>query len=328
MFDIVETTLSADVAASGTFTVSYPDGRSAGSYGGTYAHKMGALQSIYESPTDFTVSFDATVITVTWGSSETTLPAGTDVVLQFDRLGVDNNEPDRAVLPSDKIQRAGYAIIDLGSPITADTDNMVKAATSTELPNAETVTYTPDTAGTTPTDGVGPVVVVGGVNYWEMDVPRNVSVAVTHASSIVAMTVTVTGLDEYGETVVEDIAITATGTSKTGAGKKAFKHVRSIAFTSASNAEANTANAGFADVLGLPVFLSDATHIVADMEDNVIDLSIDGTAVAGVSSVATATTGDVRGTYDPGAAADGAVGFKVIALLPDPTQLGVAQYGG
>src|SRR3546814_1602886 len=107
------------------------------------------------------------------------------------------------------MSRADLVVINLGAPLTADTDNMVKAATSTELPNTETVTYTPDTDATSPTDGVGPVVTRSGVDYWEMDVPRNVSVLTTHASSIVAMTVKVTGLDVYGEDMYEEISVAA-----------------------------------------------------------------------------------------------------------------------
>jgi hypothetical protein len=51
-----------------------------------------------------------------------------------------------------------------------------------------------------------------------------------------------------------------------------------------------------------------------------------GLFVAGVSSAATATTGDVRGTYDPIAAMDGSTAVTLFVVEPDPTYLGVAQY--
>jgi hypothetical protein len=326
-FARAETVLASAVSSGGTFTVLYPPGTDAGSFAGTRAHKMFAagLQAYFNAPADFTVSFGASNITVTYNGT-TPLPAGGRVDIQFDMLGKDDRDPYHAG-STKRVNLAPVAVVNLGSPITADTDNMVKAATSTELPGAAgTVTYTPDTDGTSPTDGVGPVVTKNGVKYWEQDVPRNVSVAVSHASSIVAMTVTATGLDEYGNTVVENIAITATGTSKTGSGKKAFKWVRSIAFTVAADATANTANVGFADVLGLPFMLPGTGHVLKEMEDG--SAATAGTLVKGDAAKATATTGDVRGTYDPNSAADGSKAFQLVVVASDPTDLGNTQYSG
>ncbi len=53
-----------------------------------------------------------------------------------------------------------------------------------------------------------------------------------------------------------------------------------------------------------------------------------GTFVAGVTSAATATTGDTRGTYSPLTAPDGAAGYGLVVNLPDPGNQGVAQYVG
>ena len=53
-----------------------------------------------------------------------------------------------------------------------------------------------------------------------------------------------------------------------------------------------------------------------------------GTVVAAVDTAATATTGDVRGTYDPNAAADGDRVFQLFAFLPDPSDRGEAQFAG
>jgi hypothetical protein len=54
---------------------------------------------------------------------------------------------------------------------------------------------------------------------------------------------------------------------------------------------------------------------------------LDGTFVAGVVAVATATTGDTRGTYSPSTAPDGS-GYRLLAVLPDPSNEGVPQYAG
>jgi hypothetical protein len=42
----------------------------------------------------------------------------------------------------------------------------------------------------------------------------------------------------------------------------------------------------------------------------------------------TATTGDVRGTYDPNAAADGARVFELVVALMEPGDLGMPQFAG
>lgn len=55
---------------------------------------------------------------------------------------------------------------------------------------------------------------------------------------------------------------------------------------------------------------------------------LNGTFVAGVQTLPTATTGDVRGTYDPAEACDGSISFSLMALLPDPTYKGVDNYDG
>jgi hypothetical protein len=321
-FVIVEATPASDVAASGTIAFSYPDGYDLGSFRGGVGHKLNCrgLQTIFESPADFTVAF-TTVITVTY-LGDTAIPGGTLVQLQAETIGQADGEPR---FDGDTLRSAPalLSVITLGAPLTADTDNMIKAATSTELPNATTTTYTPDTDAVSPTDGVGPVVTINGVDYWEMDVPRNISTLTTHGSSIVAMTVLVTGLDEYGVTMSEAISVAATGTSETDVGKKAFKHVRSIAITTAGNATTNTLNVGFGDVLGLPVFLGEKGFVLKEMEDGAAPTA--GTVLAGVTTAATTTTGDVRGTYDPNSACNGALVFQLAVAQPNPEFFGVTQ---
>jgi hypothetical protein len=126
--------------------------------------------------------------------------------------------------------------------------------------------------------------------------------------------------------VVEKISVSATGTAKTAAGLKAFKYIRSIAIASASDSTGNTINVGFGDVLGLHVALPQKGLVVREMEDGAAPTA--GTLVAAVRSTAAATTGDVRGTYDPNSACDGSKAFELLALLPDPSDKGVAQYAG
>ena len=226
--------------------------------------------------------------------------------------------------------------IDFGAPATLDADGLMAAATGTELPNTETVTYTTADNGVSPMDGaalgsVSSVTSVNGTTYsvWTLGTPRNITAAATHATSVVAMTITITGMDEYRERMIETLSIAATGTSQTAAGKKAFKYIISIAVTAAADAEANTLDIGFGDVLGLPVRLVAKKYVVSATLDGAVDTP---TLVAAVDTdPATATTGDVRGTVDFGTASNGTRTFSMLVHVPNTDTkaavFGVAQYG-
>jgi len=325
-FKTAEANIASAVASAGTFTVGYPAGTNAGNYENTRNHSLwvDGHQKLYAYPADFTLAFGTSNITVTYNGS-TTIAAGDRARIQLDLMGVDD-ELDLHNANIEGVSIGAVAMIDLGAPDVLDADFLVKAATSTELPDTETVTYTPDTDGTTPTDGAAPVVVRSSVNYWELDVARNLVSTVTHGSSVVAMTIKIIGQDVFGATMSETLTVAATGTSQVDATLKAFKWVRSIAITAAADAEANTLNFGTGDVLGLPIRLPDLGYVLKEMEDGAAPTA--GTVVAGVDTVATATTGDVRGTYDPNSATDGALAFKLLVWGADPTDKGVAQFAG
>ncbi len=84
------------------------------------------------------------------------------------------------------------------------------------------------------------------------------------------------------------------------------------------------ATVGTGDVIGLPVFLPGTGYVLRELQDGAAATA--GTIVAGVTTKATATTGDVRGTYDPNAACDGAKAFQLLTFLGDPGFKGVAQF--
>jgi hypothetical protein len=208
---------------------------------------------------------------------------------------------------------------DLGTPENADADALIDAATSTELPNAGTITYTfPGSAS--PVDGAN----ADGV----LDVPRNITAAASHASSVVAMTILVSGYDQYGVAMTEQLSIAATGTSQAAAGKKAFKRLVSIAITSAGDATANTLDVGFGNVLGLSARVAPGGFLQGTLSG--VKEATQGTFVnADGTSPATSTTGDVRGTYTPNGTLNGsnAVGAYYIAKNgpTDADGFGVAQ---
>lgn len=301
MFDIVNFTLASSLATSGTVTVSYPSGRSKGNYSGNDAkHVLIAGQNEYVSPKDFSLTFNANAssITLTWAAS-ITLPAGTACKLQMERRGPDSFG---TVVPADVVgmTRSTVYAVDLGSPNVSDDDG-VRTASSVSGSGALTLNG---------------ALVSSSVAYF--DVPRNV--IITSSGNDSGITFTVTGKDKYNNTVVETITGANAGIAS---GLKAFATVTGV---TASGASAGTVKIGTGDVLGLPVFLPSAGYILKELQDGTSATA--GTTVAGVVTKATATTGDVRGTYDPNAACDGSKGFVLLIALTDPDNKGVPQYAG
>lgn len=233
----------------------------------------------------------------------------------------------------------------LGAVAAADDDLLIDDATGgEELPaSATTVTWTASQLGTGPLDNADTpeaivMTTIGGAlvtvvplgialadgRYQE----RALTTVVTHATAVVALTVVHTGYDRWGQKVVETHAITATGTSKTVAGKKAMAFWRSTSITAAADASANTLKLGTNDVLGLPYRAASKADVLRVYFNGALDDS--ATVVAAVDTTATATTGDVRGTVDPNSACDGSE--VVVWMSVDPTSkataYGVEQYAG
>lgn len=152
---------------------------------------------------------------------------------------------------------------------------------------------------------------LGGALAGVNDYARNVVIVVTHASSVVAMSGVITGTDVYGNALTEAWAVTATGTTKTFTGKKAFKTVTDITEVVAADASANSIIAGNGVVLGLKAKLALASALKEVANGSVVTT---GTLVA-ASSV---STDDPRGTYAPSAAPDGAKDYTVWYISDDP----------
>jgi len=242
MYDTVTFTLGAALAAAGTVTVSYPSGRSKGNYSRqTGRHILRVAGSAeYTAPDDFTLTFNANSsnITLTWGSGKPTLAAGTKLYLQIERAGEEDGRP---VDPANvnKMVLGNIWEVDLGSPNVADADGVAASQSVT--------------IATTPLASINGLLASGGVATF--DVPRNVVATWTGTAVL-----TVTGTDEYGNTLVES---SASGTSMTG--KKAFKTVTACSFS----ANVTGATIGSGDVLGLPMFLPAANCVLAEFEDGV-----------------------------------------------------------
>lgn len=302
-FKTASVVLASAVATSGTITVGYPTGTNKGTYTGAYKHKAFAegLQASLAAPADFTVSFGASNITVTYLGT-TSIPANTKVMFQFDVIGKDrlnvyssdpvNNQSKLAP----NTQRMGglmfMRIIELGAPIAGAANN-ISASQAITAASATGALLNGTTAGVA-------------------DVPRNVVAAWTGTAVL-----TVRGTDEYGNAMTES---SASGTSFTG--KKAFATITSVKVS----ADVTAATVGFGNVLGLPIVLPEANLIIKELQDGAAPTA--GTTVAQDQATATATTGDVRGTYTPNATPDASKSFQLLVAVPDANDIGNAQYAG
>jgi hypothetical protein len=154
----------------------------------------------------------------------------------------------------------------------------------------------------------------GGIAVF--DVPRNVVAAWTGTAVL-----TVTGTDEYGESLVES---SASGTSF--AGKKAFKTVTEVTVS----ANVTSATVGTGKVLGLPFRIDAKNQVLVVSEDGKAETA--SVVVVADDDTATATTGDVRGTVAVAGTPNGTKAYSVLMARNTGSgkvvQFGVAQFAG
>ena len=305
-FSIIKQVLAAAVADAGTFTVSYPSGKDEGHFFRAHGHKIVISGgSTLNFPEDFDVTLGTASITIT-NKTGAELAAGLALTIQIEEQGKrafrDSGSSDRGTgeLLLNCTEAKGL-LINLGAPDVADADGVVVSQNLTD-------------AGVFSVSVTAAAAIAAAALAGTFDVPRNVVAAWTTASVL-----TITGTDVHGNVMVES---SASGT--TMAGKKAFKTITDVSVS----ISVTGLTVGTGDVLGIPVFIPGGGHVVAEMEDGANATA--GTVVGGdlTGGGATATTGDVRGTYDPNSAADGAKVFQLMVMLPDPGYIGVDQYAG
>lgn len=191
--------------------------------------------------------------------------------------------------------------------------NLVGIAAAQAVAGAANLTLT--TAAT----GITYSTLPNGTPLLNLDVARNVDILSSSASDT-AVVITVYGYDSYGRAMSE--AITTNGTSRV-AGKKAFKSVYRVA---AGGAAVGNISVGFGDVIGLPYRAVSRDYVTFNYNATVGLLA--AVTVADVTSPATTTTGDVRGTITLASAADGTkrivatIALPAIACGPNATRIG------
>jgi hypothetical protein len=175
----------------------------------------------------------------------------------------------------------------------------------------------------------------GAQTVWlynpKMMISRAVSITST-TSQVSGINFVVNGLDVYGYPMSETITTSGTSATTTN-GKKAFKYIKSV--TPDTTDGTGNYSVGTLDIVGLPIrsekFQVGAEFDVALEMNNAVITSTTGYTTA-VLTTATATTGDVRGTYALQTASDGTLLFGVSqtpfveAISSTFGIFGIAQY--
>lgn len=289
-FDVFTHTLVADVGLGATFTVAYPTGRTADDYLGAKSCFITShsIMTLFQEVGDFSIVFGSANISITLATG-LALPNGAKLGINLRRAEAGKDMADPATMTKLDLVR-----IILGVAATAVANGAVLSQNCSATTGLAT--------------GINGSLASAGIATF--DVPRNVVAAWTGTAVL-----TVTGKDKYGVTMRES---SASGTTFTG--KKAFKTITGISVS----ADVTGLTVGSGVVLGLPVFVADVADLVKEAVDGAAPTA--GTFVAGVQTTASATTGDIRGTYNPNSAPNGARNYELSVMVRRSDYKGVAQF--
>jgi len=186
----------------------------------------------------------------------------------------------------------------------------VSAAAFLALPSLVTIP-----AGTLFSDGLPGYIRFGASDFTVAYDPttmlaRNVQIGSVGNDS--TATFSVLGYDWYGYVMHETVTGSNAGTA---AGKKAFKGITSV--TPAGTLSGSNVSVGMGDTYGLPLQAA-RSSMMYGFWNNLIATGAGTFTAAVTTNPATATTGDVRGTYLVGSASNGTKRLT-IWVAPDPS---------
>lgn len=161
------------------------------------------------------------------------------------------------------------------------------------------------TAGT----GVTSRVRADGTTEYVLDVPRSVTITAAGANTA---TYRVTGYDVYGALMTQTLAAPSTSTVSTN---KAFKTITGVTNINAT-AGTNGLTVGYGDRLGIPVRVTSVVYVQSVKWDAALAQDAGTFAAADTTDPATAVTLDVRGTYIPSSATNGARRLVMSIAVP------------
>lgn len=195
-------------------------------------------------------------------------------------------------------------------------------------------TYVVTNAGLTTNSGTVTLAVLGingavvpfgqpqSIGMWNPQALVARALSVTAAAGATYTTATIAGYDIYGFPMVEAITLTA---GSAVSGKKAFKYVRSVTLSGGSADTTHAYSVGTTDIYGLPLradtFGGLAINYAASLTASTVITAATGFVGADLT-VATATTGDVRGTYALQTAAATGVNRLTVRQTPQPYAVG------
>ena len=188
-------------------------------------------------------------------------------------------------------------------PATLQTNNIV---TSAIVDGAATLTAGTGVTSTT-LNGVAVLDITGGAY------DRAIRIIGT-AGGVTAVSFTITGYDMYGQPVTQTItgpAATATVTTT-----KTFRYISSIVSAATTTAAVTI---GTADIYGFPARVDSFDQALIFWNGALITSNTGFTAA--VSTTATASTGNVRGTYAVQSASDGTKRLRTVVFLDNPNNM-------
>lgn len=145
----------------------------------------------------------------------------------------------------------------------------------------------------------------GSLKLWDPTKAIARNVRITSVGNDSGATFTVAGYDLYGYAMTETITGANAGIAS---GAKAFKYIASV--TPAGTLSGSNASVGTGDVFGLPIRADTFGRCRVFWNSAAITASTGFTAAV-TTDPATATTGDVRGTYGVQSASDGTKRLEV-----------------
>jgi hypothetical protein len=165
----------------------------------------------------------------------------------------------------------------------------------------------------------------GTIQLWNPQAVIGRAVSITSGAVTTAPLFTVSGYDIYGYPMTETIQSAATTVN----GKKAFKFITSVVPATADGA--NTYSVGTTDIIGLPIRSDNFADVTLAYSAslNPVPISAATGYTAAVTTLATATTGDVRGTYALQVVASSGANRLYARQTPAPYNVGsiVGLYG-